>query len=862
MGNLTSCFEEQSYAKADAGIAQVSQSDNPSKQRRNGSQSVALDEYFADLDKDLRRISKQGTYGLVKITVQEAETLEAAEHSVVASIGIQSLLSKTSAYTNRPVWNQSKTLILQREGASVLVVTVYKGGDHIVGRCYVDLSSLFHPVSSAAKLSYSGGSAATAVTATAAASVRDASATALNNTGSSAGGAPQLQHQDSFTEWRDLMDPVFSHRTVGRIRVTATATTLLQLETEFWRRLLSLADFNEDQYLQRDEFMDLLSMLGNTLDEQQLDALFQKADADLDGQVSAEELAALLTKQRNENGTPLMSHCPFTGADLTQHDDGTNLIYMTLAMEQDANEEALHGGLTAVADGSRSWMLKITDWGTHVVGASRQVAASAASVSGRPRGGPYVGDNAAHIYVVNRRTKALEEEVIQPTLILAMRNLYQTSAGRSLLRAGGFKVLHHLTIKQGRYMDSAASVKDIAKFLEMFRGVVDMSEAELQVEEYKNFNEFFYRKLKPEARPIAHKEEPRVAISAADCRLMVFDSVTEATEFWVKGTKFKISTLLGDEQLAADYENGAMAIFRLAPQDYHRFHLPARGRVDSIRDISGQYYTVNPIAVNSSEANVFTENKRSVMTIQSPEFGRYLFVAIGATLVGSINWTAKTGDLLNKGEELGYFAFGGSTIITLFKPNVIVFDEDLVSRSRVSLETLVRMGDKIGRRRPGAFSNKPSRTALLQHKSTSFRAAFDNIFAGRRPSRAQSVRVPANKVAPPLPPGLHKRAKSTPEGWSPNLETVHSNLETLPSTRALLRGSTTTAAPTTDEPNQPDSATAASAATTSRSSSGRRSRVPPVPLNAVALSPHESLVDANSRAQLIPCRRGSAARCC
>ncbi|KDD74425.1 hypothetical protein H632_c1322p0, partial [Helicosporidium sp. ATCC 50920] len=133
-----------------------------------------------------------------------------------------------------------------------------------------------------------------------------------------------------------------------------------------------------------------------------------------------------------------------------------------------------------------------------------------------------------------------------------------------------------------------------------------------------------------------------------------------------------------------------------------RFHAPLAGRVVSITDVAGALLSVNPIAVNSSYADVFTENKRSVLLLDAPGVGRVAFVAVGATLVGSIRWTVQEGQLLAKGEELGYFAFGGSTCVLLLPDAApVAWDEDLRANSHKSLETLVKVGEQIGLCRAG-----------------------------------------------------------------------------------------------------------------------------------------------------------------
>ncbi|XP_021900034.1 phosphatidylserine decarboxylase proenzyme 3-like, partial [Carica papaya] len=162
------------------------------------------------------------------------------------------------------------------------------------------------------------------------------------------------------------------------------------------------------------------------------------------------------------------------------------------------------------------------------------------------------------------------------------------------------------------------------------------------------------------------------------------------------GRKFSILGLLGEETCYNAFIDGTVVIFRLAPQDYHRFHVPVSGIIERFVNIPGCLYTVNPIAVNSKYCNVFTENKRIATIISTREFGKVAFVAIGATMVGSITFLRNEGDHVRKGDEFGYFSFGGSTVICIFEKDAIQIDEDLLANSARSLETLVCVGMSLG----------------------------------------------------------------------------------------------------------------------------------------------------------------------
>jgi phosphatidylserine decarboxylase precursor len=133
----------------------------------------------------------------------------------------------------------------------------------------------------------------------------------------------------------------------------------------------------------------------------------------------------------------------------------------------------------------------------------------------------------------------------------------------------------------------------------------------------ETFNQFFYRyvalhffllllltltrrKLKPSARPVELPDDPYRLVCGADCRFMAFESVNDATRLWIKGREFTVARLLGDTYKGQydRYLGGAVAIFRLAPQDYHRFHSPVDGTIGSMTYISGEYYTVNVSCTN------------------------------------------------------------------------------------------------------------------------------------------------------------------------------------------------------------------------------------------------------------------------
>lgn len=240
----------------------------------------------------------------------------------------------------------------------------------------------------------------------------------------------------------------------------------------------------------------------------------------------------------------------------------------------------------------------------------------------------------------------------------------------------------------GKRMDSPESADKIEPFVAEYE--IDLSITQKQ--EFSSFNDFFIRKLKPEARPI--NEDSIVVVSPADGKILAYKDISNK-DFIVKGYQFNVLEFLKDTTLAKKYEDGSLMLFRLCPVDYHRFHFPVSGRVSEVTQIDGDYYSVNPIAIKKI-VEVFCLNKRAYVTISTTEFGDVIMAEIGATMVGSIIQTYN-GDLANKGEEKGYFKFGGSSVLLLFEKGEIEIDTDLLINTANNFETEVKMGERIAK---------------------------------------------------------------------------------------------------------------------------------------------------------------------
>jgi phosphatidylserine decarboxylase len=241
----------------------------------------------------------------------------------------------------------------------------------------------------------------------------------------------------------------------------------------------------------------------------------------------------------------------------------------------------------------------------------------------------------------------------------------------------------------GRKMNKQSSVKKIPDFVKQLG--INMNESEKSILEFNSFNDFFYRKLKPSARPIENG-----FVSPGDGKLLAFENIADVHDFFVKGRKFTLPEFLNNKTLAEKHKNASMFILRLAPNDYHRFHFPCDGIVSDITKIKGDYYSVSPYALASNFTKVFCENKREYCILNSKDKGEIIIAPVGATMVGSIIETYTPNQQIKKGDEMGYFTFGGSTIVLLLDKDKVTIDSDILDNTKKHIETFVKMGEQIG----------------------------------------------------------------------------------------------------------------------------------------------------------------------
>lgn len=251
------------------------------------------------------------------------------------------------------------------------------------------------------------------------------------------------------------------------------------------------------------------------------------------------------------------------------------------------------------------------------------------------------------------------------------------------------------TARLARSVAARHNPERVAKFIRLF-GVdyaaaercSDANTPETCAAAYGSLNEFFTRRLRGGVRANASAG----VVSPATCRCVLYDSFRSSTA-WVKGRAWSAEALLGFG--GVDFPDYAVGIFRLRPKDYHRFHCPLDATVAAVYDLGGRYLSVDPSVVRSSR-DVLTGNHRVVYALSSPTAGVCWLVAVGAAGVGAVVPSVAVGDAVSRGDELGYFEFGGSTVVLLVPAGAVSFNSHIARESMAGRETYVTVGQAVG----------------------------------------------------------------------------------------------------------------------------------------------------------------------
>lgn len=236
---------------------------------------------------------------------------------------------------------------------------------------------------------------------------------------------------------------------------------------------------------------------------------------------------------------------------------------------------------------------------------------------------------------------------------------------------------------------------------------IEVAEAEHSLTDYRTLDEFFTRRLKQGARPIA--SEPDVVVAPSDGTVIESGVVTDGQVVQVKGILFELEDLLGDADLARQLEGGAFLTTYLSPRDYHRVHSPIAGSIVGWRYVPGTLFPVGATSV-AREPGLFISNERLVTIIDAGPAGMCALVMVAAVGVGHITATYDdaiathhrtfkrsgvtemrydVGRPVGKGGEIGVFHLGSTTIA--------VFQSQRVALGALPPGAVTRMGEPIGR---------------------------------------------------------------------------------------------------------------------------------------------------------------------
>lgn len=263
-----------------------------------------------------------------------------------------------------------------------------------------------------------------------------------------------------------------------------------------------------------------------------------------------------------------------------------------------------------------------------------------------------------------------------------LKFLYNTWMGRIILlfitRVSFSKVVT-------KFLDSRSSKIFINKFIEKY----NIDDNIFEDKNYKSFNDYFIRNKKEEYINI--DKDPNSFICPCDCKLSVYKASDK--KFKIKHVDYELETLLKSKSFADEYNDGYVMVCRLTPGDYHRYCYIDDGYHDANKRIKGRLHTVRPIAVE--QKNVFVTNSRSYTVLDTVNFGQVIQIEVGALMVGKIK-NNYTNYRFKKGEEKGFFEYGGSTIILLVKKDSVRIDNYLINNTKRGYETKINIGERIG----------------------------------------------------------------------------------------------------------------------------------------------------------------------
>lgn len=277
-------------------------------------------------------------------------------------------------------------------------------------------------------------------------------------------------------------------------------------------------------------------------------------------------------------------------------------------------------------------------------------------------------------------TNINENKIIEEKENKILSFLYKSFFGRLILK---FVTCRCISKLAGLFLNSIFSKFMIKKYIKKY----DINLKHFEKNNYKSFNDFFIRKLKK----IDSFSNNKDFISTAESKIMAY-TISKDLVIDIKNSKYTIEELIKEKELSAEYSGGLCIIYRLQPNNYHRYIFIDKGNQKKFKTIKGKLHTVNPIVYDYYK--VFSENTREISILNTTNFGKIIQIEVGALCVGKISNNNKL--KFNKYDEKGFFEFGGSTIIQLIEPNKIVLNRKIINNTKNNIETKVNIGQVIG----------------------------------------------------------------------------------------------------------------------------------------------------------------------
>jgi len=296
------------------------------------------------------------------------------------------------------------------------------------------------------------------------------------------------------------------------------------------------------------------------------------------------------------------------------------------------------------------------------------------------------------IQIFNRHENKMDVEKVYGDAMV--RFAYANPIGRLLGPVIASKMLSQL---YGKSQDSLKSAKKVPPFIKNFHIPMDQyqkgSFKENPVEtSYQSFNEFFIRKFKGGQRIFTQKDNEMGAF--AEARYFGHKSMSDDLTIPVKGSMLRAVDLIGDAELAKDFVGGPLMIARLCPVDYHRYHYPDHGKTLKSFTVPGNLHSVNPLALKYRQ-DIFIKNERRVSILATEHFGKLAYIEVGATCVGKIVQSFDESKPFKKGDEKGYFLFGGSTVVLYGEKGAWAPCQDILDHTRAGIEAYIQLGDVV-----------------------------------------------------------------------------------------------------------------------------------------------------------------------